>query len=220
MTRSSSRSRLTPRRSWRPKRCATSIIIFTGSTCVCLRFFTVYGPRQRPDLAIHKFTRAIASGKPIEMYGDGSAARDYTHIDDILQGVLACLDKDFGFEIINLGESRTVKLLELVRTDREGARQTRRDSAIAAATRRRAHHVRRHHEGKAAPRLSAASRHRRRHRAIRGLVSTRHVNGKSLALVTADGSSRGSQCRDSCRCPCRRLCRDGQSNNNSIRSRP
>jgi UDP-glucuronate 4-epimerase len=88
-----------------------------GIDMVCLRFFTVYGPRQRPDLAIHKFTRAIASGKPIEMYGDPATAgaRDYTHIDDILQGVLACLDKDFGFEIINLGESRTVKLLELVR---------------------------------------------------------------------------------------------------------
>jgi UDP-glucuronate 4-epimerase len=85
-----------------------------GIDMVCLRFFTVYGPRQRPDLAIHKFTHSIASGKPIEMYGDGSAARDYTHIDDILQGVLTCLDKDFGFEIINLGESRTVKLLELV----------------------------------------------------------------------------------------------------------
>ena len=75
----------------------------------------VYGPRQRPNLAIHKFTRAMATGKPIEMHGDGSTAPDYTYIDNILQGVLVCLDKDFGFEVINLGESRTVKLLELMR---------------------------------------------------------------------------------------------------------
>jgi UDP-glucuronate 4-epimerase len=86
-----------------------------GLDIVCLRFFTVYGPRQRPDLAIHKFTRAIANGKPIEMYGDGNTARDYTHIDDVLQGVLACLNRSFGFEIINLGESHTVTLRELVR---------------------------------------------------------------------------------------------------------
>ncbi|MGA2220395.1 MAG: GDP-mannose 4,6-dehydratase [Verrucomicrobiia bacterium] len=85
-----------------------------GLDVVCLRFFTVYGPRQRPDLAIHKFTKAISRGQPIDIYGDGTTARDYTYIDDILQGVLACLDKEFGFEIINLGESRTVKLLELV----------------------------------------------------------------------------------------------------------
>lgn len=86
-----------------------------GLDVVCLRFFTVYGPRQRPDLAIHKFTRAMARGEPIELYGDGSTQRDYTYIDDILQGVLACLDRDFGFEVINLGESETVKLLDLVR---------------------------------------------------------------------------------------------------------
>jgi UDP-glucuronate 4-epimerase len=82
---------------------------------VCLRFFTVYGPRQRPDLAIRKFTEAILSGKPIDMYGDGRTRRDYTHIEDILQGVLACLERNFGYEIINLGESRTVELRELVR---------------------------------------------------------------------------------------------------------
>jgi UDP-glucuronate 4-epimerase len=85
-----------------------------GLDIVCLRFFTVYGPRQRPDLAIHKFTRAIAAGKPIEIFGDGTSARDYTYVDDILQGVLACLDRKLGYAIINLGESRTVKLLELV----------------------------------------------------------------------------------------------------------
>jgi UDP-glucuronate 4-epimerase len=86
-----------------------------GMDLVCLRFFTVYGPRQRPDLAIRKFTTAISAGKPIDQFGDGSARRDYTYIDDILQGILACLDRGFGYEVINLGESRTVELRELVR---------------------------------------------------------------------------------------------------------
>jgi UDP-glucuronate 4-epimerase len=85
-----------------------------GLDIVCLRFFTVYGPRQRPDLAIRKFTQAIVAGKPIEFFGDGSTRRDYTYIDDILQGVLAALDRPFGYEVINLGESRTVELRELV----------------------------------------------------------------------------------------------------------
>jgi UDP-glucuronate 4-epimerase len=79
-----------------------------------LRFFTVYGPRQRPDLAIHKFTRLIDSGRPIPVFGDGSTARDHTHIADILEGVIACTQREVGFEIFNLGESRTVKLAELI----------------------------------------------------------------------------------------------------------
>ena len=85
-----------------------------GLDMVCLRFFTVYGPRQRPDLAIRKFTQAILAGKPIDVFGDGSTRRDYTHIDDILQGVLAALDRKLGYEVINLGESRTVELRELI----------------------------------------------------------------------------------------------------------
>jgi len=80
----------------------------------CLRLFTAYGPRQRPDLAIHKFTSAILRGKPVEMYGDGTTARDYTYSDDVVQGFLAALDRCAGFEIVNLGESRTVELRELV----------------------------------------------------------------------------------------------------------
>jgi UDP-glucuronate 4-epimerase len=79
-----------------------------------LRFFTVYGPRQRPDLAIHKFTKLIHDGKPIPVFGDGSTARDHTYITDILEGVIACTKKEFGFEIFNLGESQTVKLSELI----------------------------------------------------------------------------------------------------------
>ena len=79
-----------------------------------LRFFTVYGPRQRPDLAIHKFTKLIDAGRPIPVFGDGSTARDHTFITDILDGILACTEKEFGFEIFNLGESQTVKLSELI----------------------------------------------------------------------------------------------------------
>ena len=85
-----------------------------GLDVVMLRFFTVYGPRQRPDLAIHKFARLISAGAPIPVFGDGSTARDYTYISDILQGVLACTQKAFGFDIFNLGESQTVRLDRLI----------------------------------------------------------------------------------------------------------
>jgi len=79
-----------------------------------LRFFTVYGPRQRPDLAIHKFAKLIKAGKAIPVFGDGSTARDYTYIDDILKGIMACTDREFGYEIFNLGESQTVQLNRLI----------------------------------------------------------------------------------------------------------
>ena len=83
--------------------------------CVCLRFFTVYGARQRPDLAIHKFARLIDEGKPIPVFGDGSTRRDYTYIDDIIQGVRAAIDYNTSdFDVFNLGESRTVELRELI----------------------------------------------------------------------------------------------------------
>lgn len=82
---------------------------------VCLRFFTVYGARQRPDLAIHKFARLISEGAPVPMFGDGSTRRDYTYIDDIIAGVIAAIEYDKSqFEIINLGESQTVELSRLV----------------------------------------------------------------------------------------------------------
>jgi UDP-glucuronate 4-epimerase len=82
---------------------------------VALRFFTVYGPRQRPDLAIHKFTRLIDEGLPIPMFGDGSTRRDYTYIDDILQGVLGAVGYEQSpFEVFNLGESQTTSLSELI----------------------------------------------------------------------------------------------------------
>lgn len=82
---------------------------------VCLRFFTVYGARQRPDLAIHKFTKMISEGKPIPVFGDGTTRRDYTYIDDIIQGVRASIDYDSSMhEVFNLGESQTVELRELI----------------------------------------------------------------------------------------------------------
>jgi UDP-glucuronate 4-epimerase len=80
----------------------------------CLRFFTVYGPRQRPDLAIHKFAKLIEQGKPIPVFGDGSMMRDFTYIDDIIDGMVAAINKCEGFEIYNLGESRPIRLDKLV----------------------------------------------------------------------------------------------------------
>jgi len=85
-----------------------------GLPIVSLRFFTVYGPRQRPDLAISKFTRLIEEGQPIQMFGDGSSRRDYTFISDIVDGIMAALDSELRFEIINLGNSRPVELRELI----------------------------------------------------------------------------------------------------------
>jgi len=86
-----------------------------GMDVVMLRFFTVYGPRQRPDLAIHKFAQLISAGKPIQVFGDGSAARDYTYVSDTVDGVIAVTQKEFGYQIFNLGESQTVRLSYLVK---------------------------------------------------------------------------------------------------------
>lgn len=80
----------------------------------CLRFFTVYGPRQRPEMAIHKFVRAVHEQQPIPFFGDGTTRRDYTYIDDIVDGVVKSLDHCAGYEIYNLGESQTTSLSELV----------------------------------------------------------------------------------------------------------
>jgi UDP-glucuronate 4-epimerase len=85
-----------------------------GLDVVMLRFFTVYGPRQRPDLAIYKFAKLMTAGKPIPVFGDGSAARDYTFVTDTLDGIIACTQKEFGFEIFNLGESQTVTLSRMI----------------------------------------------------------------------------------------------------------
>jgi UDP-glucuronate 4-epimerase len=100
---------------------ATELLCFTHHErtrmpTACLRFFTVFGPRQRPDLAIAKFMRKIAAGESIEMYGDGTSSRDYTYIDDIVAGVLAAYDRvpAFGYRVWNLGGSRPIALRELI----------------------------------------------------------------------------------------------------------
>lgn len=81
---------------------------------VCLRFFTVYGPRQRPDLAIHKFVRLIEENQEIPFFGDGSSLRDYTFIDDIVDGIVAAMALDSQFEVINLGNSHPISLSQLI----------------------------------------------------------------------------------------------------------
>ena len=97
--------------------CATYAHLF-AMRIVALRLFTVYGPRQRPDLAIHAFTRLMAEGRPVPRFGDGSSERDYTYVTDIVQGVLAAVDwvrtGSPAFEIVNLGESRTTRLDRLI----------------------------------------------------------------------------------------------------------
>lgn len=85
-----------------------------GIPTACLRFFTVFGPRQRPEMAIHKFVRMTLNGEPLPFFGDGTTRRDYTFVDDIIDGVVRSIDRCEGYEIYNLGESRTTSLKELV----------------------------------------------------------------------------------------------------------
>jgi UDP-glucuronate 4-epimerase len=85
-----------------------------GLDIAMLRFFTVYGPRQRPDLAIYKFARLLAAGQPIPVFGDGTTGRDYTYVTDTVDGIISCTRHTFGYEIFNLGESQTVTLGRLI----------------------------------------------------------------------------------------------------------
>jgi UDP-glucuronate 4-epimerase len=86
----------------------------SGMNISCLRFFTVYGPRQRPDMAIHKFARLMARGATVPVYAYGESARDYTYVSDIVAGILSALDRNYPFEIFNLGSDQPVKLAALV----------------------------------------------------------------------------------------------------------
>ncbi len=86
-----------------------------GLPLICLRFFTAYGPRQRPDMAIHRFASAILRGEALTLYGDGSSQRDYTYIDDVVDGIVAALDSSQPFGVFNIGTTETIALLELVR---------------------------------------------------------------------------------------------------------
>ncbi|QOY86128.1 NAD-dependent epimerase/dehydratase family protein [Paludibaculum fermentans] len=87
-----------------------------GLKTTCLRFFTVYGPRQRPDLAIRRFVENISAGRPIPVFGDGGTGRDYTYVDDIVDGIVRALGHDHGFEIYNLGNSQPVLLRDMIAT--------------------------------------------------------------------------------------------------------
>ncbi len=86
-----------------------------GLSVTCTRIFTAYGPRQRPDLAVRKFAERMLAGEPVPIYGDGGSLRDYTYIDDLVDGLLRALDRDLGFAILNLGGGRTVTVLEVVK---------------------------------------------------------------------------------------------------------
>jgi UDP-glucuronate 4-epimerase len=114
---------LTPVSPYAATKRANELMLFSahhvhGLDVTCLRFFTVYGPRQRPDLAINKFARLIAAGQPIDLFGDGTSSRDYTFVDDIVDGVVAAIDEPrgavAGYRIYNLGGSRTTSLGRLV----------------------------------------------------------------------------------------------------------
>jgi UDP-glucuronate 4-epimerase len=85
-----------------------------GIPITCLRFFTVYGPRQRPDMAIHRFVRLIEDGQPVPVYGDGTARRDFTYVDDVVDGVVRAIERPRDFQIYNLGTHETVALHDLV----------------------------------------------------------------------------------------------------------
>ena len=97
-----------------------------GLPAVCLRFFTVYGPRQRPEMAIARFIRGVDGGEAIPFYGDGSSRRDYTYIDDIADGVEAALDSGIAFDIVNLGGAQPVSLADLVRAIEQATGKTAR----------------------------------------------------------------------------------------------
>ena len=99
-----------------------------GIGVTCARIFTAYGPRQRPDLAIRKFAERMLRDEPIPIFGDGSALRDFTFVDDLVRGLVSALDKDLGFAILNFGGGRTVSVIEVVRTlERELGRQAKID---------------------------------------------------------------------------------------------
>jgi UDP-glucuronate 4-epimerase len=93
--------------------CATWHYLY-GIESTCLRFFTVYGPRQRPDMAIHKFARFIEEGRPVPMFGDGNTMRDYTYVDDIVAGIVAAIERPLGHRVLNLGGGHAIKLRDLV----------------------------------------------------------------------------------------------------------
>jgi UDP-glucuronate 4-epimerase len=104
-----------------------------GISVACLRFFTAYGPRQRPEMAIHAFARAIKRGEPIVVFGDGSAQRDFTYIDDIVEGVIRSVDRPLGYRVYNLGRGETVSVNETIAVLEETlGRRAKRETAAAS----------------------------------------------------------------------------------------
>jgi UDP-glucuronate 4-epimerase len=141
-----------------------------GLAVSCLRFFTVYGPRQRPEMAIHKFTRAIDAGEPITIYGDGSSRRDYTYIDDIVSGIVSALERAEGFKVYNLGNHRTVELRELIRLLEEDLGKRAEVQHLPAQPGDVPAHVRGHPERPGGDRLQPCRADRTGPRALRGMV--------------------------------------------------
>ena len=140
---------------------------------VALRFFTVYGPRQRPDLAIHKFTRRIWKGQLIDQFGDGTTRRDYTYIDDIIQGVMASLGYDGPlFDIFNLGESETIQLKDLIAAIEDALGSQGADQSAARTARRRSPDLRRYFQSPALARLSTDHAAARRPASFHRMVSS------------------------------------------------
>ena len=143
-----------------------------GLRAVCLRFFNAYGPRLRPDLAIHQFTRRIHRGLEIDVYGDGSVARDFTYIADTIQGVLAALTYDGPiYDVFNLGEYATTTVSELIGLIEQALGRKAAIRHLPPPPRRRAAHVRGHFQGPAAVALHAVHADRDGHPAICGMVS-------------------------------------------------
>ena len=105
----------------------------------CARIFTAYGPRQRPDLAIRKFADRLLAGKSLPVFGDGSAQRDFTYIDDLVEGLVRAIDRDLGFALLNFAGGRTVTVLEVIQALERELGVARRDRLAARADRRRAH---------------------------------------------------------------------------------
>ena len=133
-----------------------------GLSVTCARIFTAYGPRQRPDLAIRKFAERLLAGKAVPVFGDGSAQRDFTYVDDLVEGLVRAIDRDLGFALLNFAGGRTVTVLEVVSALERELGVDGRDRLAARADRRRAPHLGRHLGGARGARLRAGDRLRRR----------------------------------------------------------
>ena len=143
-----------------------------------LRFFTAYGPRNRPDLAIAKFTRLIDQGQPVPMFGDGTSRRDYTYVDDIVDGIVRAIDRCRAHHLYNLGNSQPIALRDTDRRDRPGTRKAGQHRDAARTAGRRPPDLRRDRPGRRRTRLRAQDAVRRRAAPVRRLVSVKPEPGQ------------------------------------------